>query len=65
MTPIGEEVKITKECSCRGHWRQVLFEEGRGLFWRLAVSGDGSREQGAYYLYSENFDKWHKWLLPE
>lgn len=44
MTPVGEEVKITKECSCRGHWRQVLFEEGRGLFWRLAMSVVGSRE---------------------
>lgn len=45
--------------------RQVLFEEGRRLLWRLVVSGDGSREERAYYLYSENYDKWHKGLLPE
>lgn len=43
----------------------MLFKEGRWLFWRSALSVDGRREQGAYYSYSENFDKWYKVLLPE
>lgn len=46
MTPVGEDAKITKECSCRGHCetRAKMFEESRRLFWRLAVSGNGKKE---------------------
>lgn len=43
----------------------MLFQEGRGLFWRLAVSGDSSREQGAYYSCSENFDSGRKACFQE
>lgn len=62
MTPVGEDAKITKECSCRGHCetRAKMFEESRRLFWRLAVSGNGKKEQEAYYLCFKNFDKSHK-----
>lgn len=52
MSPGMEDGKIPKEHSCKGphETNAKIFEEGRTLFWRLAVHGIGVESKGLAIL---------------